>query len=102
MRLNSMSMGLMAIMVAIAVPPVLATPNNASAAVTAVTAPAGPETVRGTVQKVQGGRVMVRLDDGRVLGYSVTPGMVKEGQRIQAQTARVGDAVRLNQIQVLR
>ncbi len=68
-------------------------------------APAGavsaPAPVRGVVQSVQGGRVTVRLDDGRIQGFSVKPGTVTAGQRIQAMPVRSGDAMRLDQVQVL-
>lgn len=76
-------------------------PARAAPTSAGVTAPAN-QTVRGVVQSVKGGRVTVRLDDGRIESFSVMPGTVQAGQRIQAQPARSGDAVRLDQIQVLR
>lgn len=78
--------------------PALAAPasGTAPAAVTA------NQTIQGVVLKVTGGRVAVRLDDGRTADFSLKPGVVVVGQRIQAQTVRSGDALRLDQVRVVR
>ena len=72
------------------------------AAGTAPMAVTANQSIQGVVQKVTGGRVAVRLDDGRTAEFSLKPGVVKVGQRIQAQTVRSGDALRLDQVQVVR
>lgn len=77
----------------------------APAAGSATAAPAvvaANQSIHGVVQKVTGGRVTVRLDDGRTAEFSLKPGVVKVGQRIQAQTVSSGDALRLDQVRVAR
>lgn len=56
--------------------------------------------ISGVVARVHGGRVTVRLDNGRADTYSVRPGTVAEGDRITANVRRNGDALRLDRVQI--
>lgn len=56
--------------------------------------------ISGVVARVHGGRVTVRLNNGRADTYSVRPGTVAEGDRITANVRRNGDALRLERVQV--
>ena len=60
---------------------------------------AGTSSILGVVSQVKGGRVTVRLDDGRTQTFSAAPGALAPGDRIRAQMRKAGDAQRLEQIQ---